>query len=289
MKFKALIFASMVALAVEGCAGETSRSVVTLGVGGKSVTASNNYVAKSFSVGKFDKIRAGGVVSVVYTQKDGPQKVEVFTSDNLMQYVDVSVDGGTLTVGLNYNGSIKSLDKFEVRMSSPSLAGVDLGGAAKFKAAGGVTAGSLGVSLSGASSFTGGNLSCADLTADVSGAGRLSVGNLKARSASFGLSGAGKMDVNEQVENSSLRLSGASKAVVSGTAVDAVYSTSGAASIEAEECVARHVSASVSGGSKVKCHAAATLKAERSGAASISYKGNPKLIDVPSPDWLRKL
>ena len=83
-------------------------------------------------------------------------------------------------------------------------------------------------------------------------------------------------------------LSGASKAFVKGTAVDADYSTSGAANVNAEKCVAQRVSASASGASKVNCHAVASLKVDRSGAASIGYKGNPKM-DVPSAKWLHKL
>lgn len=214
--------------------------------------------------------------------------MEVCTSDNLMEYVYVKVNDGNLLVGIKYDGAIQSLDKFEVRVSSPSLSGVDLRGASKFVADGAISARRLDLSLSGASRFSGASVSCTDLDVDASGSSNLSLGKLKAKTASFDMSGASKVDVDQQVEKSTIGLSGASKAFVKGTAVDADYSTSGAANVNAEKCVAQRVSASASGASKVNCHAVASLKVDRSGAASIGYKGNPKM-DVPSAKWLHKL
>lgn len=270
MRLMAFLFASVALLSLGACTEKSAQTVLhQIGSGGKSIKASGNYVTKSYSVGKFSTIEASGVATVVYTQTSGPQKVEVCTSDNLMEYVYVKVNDGNLLVGIKYDGAIQSLDKFEVRVSSPSLSGVDLRGASRFVADGAISARSLDLSLSGASSFSGASVSCTDLDVDASGSSNLSLGKLKAKTASFDMSGA-------------------SKAFVKGTAVDADYSTSGAANVNAEKCVAQRVSASASGASKVNCHAVASLKVDRSGAASIGYKGNPKM-DVPSAKWLHKL
>ena len=289
MRLMAFLFASVALLSLGACTEKSAQTVLyQIGSGGKSIKASGNYVTKSYSVGKFSTIEASGVATVVYTQTSGPQKVEVCTSDNLMEYVYVKVNDGNLLVGIKYDGAIQSLDKFEVRVSSPSLSGVDLRGASRFVADGAISARTLDLSLSGASRFSGASVSCTDLDVDASGSSNLSLGKLKAKTASFDMSGASKVDVDQQVEKSTIGLSGASKAFVKGTAVDADYSTSGAANVNAEKCVAQRVSASASGASKVNCHAVASLKVDRSGAASIGYKGNPKM-DVPSAKWLYKL
>ena len=128
----AFLFASVALLSLGACTEKSAQTVLhQIGSGGKSIKASGNYVTKSYSVGKFSTIEASGVATVVYTQTSGPQKVEVCTSDNLMEYVYVKVNDGNLLVGIKYDGAIQSLDKFEVRVSSPSLSGVDLRGASK--------------------------------------------------------------------------------------------------------------------------------------------------------------
>ena len=268
----AFLFASVALLSLGACTEKSAQTVLhQIGSGGKSIKASGNYVTKSYSVGKFSTIEASGVATVVYTQTSGPQKVEVCTSDNLMEYVYVKVNDGNLLVGIKYDGAIQSLDKFEVRVSSPSLSGVDLRGASRFVADGAISARRLDLSLSGASRFSGASVSCTDLDVDASGSSNLSLGKLKAKTASFDMSGASKVDVDQQVEKSTIGLSGASKAFVKGTAVDADYSTSGAANVNAEKCVAQRVSASASGASKVNCHAVASLKVDRSGAYMARY------------------
>ena len=94
MKNLAIAVAAAFIFALGSCAENVGKAV-HYAAKDKDMTASGNIVAKSFAVGDFEKIRAGGVFKVVYTPAEGKSKVEVRTSDNVMPFVSVGVKCGT--------------------------------------------------------------------------------------------------------------------------------------------------------------------------------------------------
>lgn len=60
------------------------------GFGSKTVKASKNYVTKDIKVDNFTKLSVAGSPDVTYTQKSGKPTVEVYTSDNIVDLLDVS-------------------------------------------------------------------------------------------------------------------------------------------------------------------------------------------------------
>lgn len=277
MKNLAIAVAAAFIFALGSCA-ENVGQVVHYAAKDKDMTASGNIVAKSFAVGDFEKIRAGGVFKVVYTPAEGKSKVEVRTSDNVMPLVSVSVNNGTLQLRLNHNGTIKSLKTLEVSVASPSLSGIALSGAAKGKISRPLKAKSFEARLSGASRLEAGKVAAERFEARLSGSGKMAVGDVAADVASVRASGSSRAEMAVAAGDSELRLSGSSRAVVTGKAGKAVYVASGASSVDASGCVATDVVATASGSSKVKCNATETLNAKRSGASKISYKGSAKLL-----------
>ena len=63
------------------------------------ITPSKNYVTKKVNVGSFNAISTSSSVDVIYTQSSGGQDVEIYAPDNLVDYIDVRVEGGVLKVG----------------------------------------------------------------------------------------------------------------------------------------------------------------------------------------------
>lgn len=59
---------------------------------GKTVKASKNFVTKNIKVDNFTKLSLSGSPDVIYTQKTGKPKVEVYTSDNIVDLLDINVD-----------------------------------------------------------------------------------------------------------------------------------------------------------------------------------------------------
>ncbi|KAA4196483.1 DUF2807 domain-containing protein, partial [Bacteroides ovatus] len=88
------------------------------------ITPSKNYVTKKVNVGSFNAISTSSSVDVIYTQSSGGQDVEIYAPDNLVDYIDVRVEGGVLKVGFKSprnNFSINGKYKKEVRVSAPAV------------------------------------------------------------------------------------------------------------------------------------------------------------------------
>ena len=88
------------------------------------ITPSKNYVTKKVNVGSFNAISTSSSVDVIYTQSSGGQDVEIYAPDNLVDYIDVRVEGGVLKVGFKSprnNFSINGKHKKEVRVSAPAV------------------------------------------------------------------------------------------------------------------------------------------------------------------------
>ena len=69
------------------------------GFGSKTVKASKNYVTKDIKVDNFTKLSVAGSPDVTYTQKSGKPTVEVYTSDNIVDLLDIRVKDNTLYIG----------------------------------------------------------------------------------------------------------------------------------------------------------------------------------------------
>lgn len=58
---------------------------------------------------------------IVYTQKQGAPTVQIYGPDNIVELMETSVSGRTLTIKFKKNTSIRNSGKLEIRVSSPSL------------------------------------------------------------------------------------------------------------------------------------------------------------------------
>ncbi len=97
------------------------------GFGSKTVKASKNYVTKDIKVDNFTKLSVAGSPDVTYTQKSGKPTVEVYTSDNIVDLLDIRVKDNTLYIGFKKNVSV-SYNKLEVRVSAEKLNGITVAG-----------------------------------------------------------------------------------------------------------------------------------------------------------------
>ncbi|WP_300301732.1 DUF2807 domain-containing protein [uncultured Muribaculum sp.] len=85
--------------------------------------ASENYITRAVETGTFDAISTSGSVDVIYTQTSGERSVVLYAPDNLIDDIEVKVDGGTLKVGMrsSANHVIIGGRGMEVRVSAPAV------------------------------------------------------------------------------------------------------------------------------------------------------------------------
>ena len=245
------------------------------GFGSKTVKASKNYVTKDIKVNNFTKLSVAGSPDVTYTQKSGKPTVEVYTSDNIVDLLDIRVKDNTLYIGFKKNVSV-SYNKLEVRVSAEKLNGIAVAGSGDVELKNG-----LKISVAGSGDISGNNISCTDLDISIAGSGDINSSNITCNDLQVSVAGSGDMKLNNVTANfTKASVAGSGTAILSGSTQEAEYSVAGSGDLFASDFVAKKASASVAGSGDIKCHATDFLKVRTSGSGSVGYKGNPEL-DYP--------
>ncbi len=258
-------------------------------LGGKEVKASKNYVTKQIKVSDFDQIAVSGSLDVSYTQQSGKPKVEIYTSDNIVDLLDIYVKNGKLNLGFKKNVKV-SYNKLEIRVTSEDLNAVNVAGSGDFKFTNGLKTDQLKMNVAGSGDITASNIQCSqEFTANVAGSGDIECKQLKAADMDISVAGSGDLKIeNALVTSVNASVAGSGTVKISGSADKANYSVAGSGDLYANDFKVQNISASVAGSGDIKCHAVEHLKARVSGSGTIGYKGNPEL-DYPEKKKVYKL
>lgn len=258
-------------------------------LGGKEVKASKNYVTKQIKVSDFDQIAVSGSHDVTYTQQSGKPKVEIYTSDNIVDLLDIYVKNGKLNLGFKKNVKV-SYNKLEIRVTSEDLNAVNVAGSGDFKFTNGLKTDQLKMNVAGSGDITASNIQCSqEFTANVAGSGDIECKQLKAADMDISVAGSGDLKIeNALVTSVNASVAGSGTVKISGNADKANYSVAGSGDLYANDFKVQNISASVAGSGDIKCHAVEHLKARVSGSGTIGYKGNPEL-DYPEKKKVYKL
>lgn len=258
-------------------------------LGGKEVKASKNYVTKQIKVSDFDQIAVSGSLDVTYTQQSGKPKVEIYTSDNIVDLLDIYVKNGKLNLGFKKNVKV-SYNKLEIRVTSEDLNAVNVAGSGDFKFTNGLKTDQLKMNVAGSGDITASNIQCSQgFTANVAGSGDIECKQLKAADMDISVAGSGDLKIeNAQVTSANASVAGSGTVKISGSADKANYSVAGSGDLYASDFKVQDILASVAGSGDIKCYAVEHLKARVSGSGTIGYKGNPEL-DYPEKKKVYKL
>ncbi len=216
-----------------------------------NIKGSGNVVTTSMNISGFNKIDAGHTFQVTITQSED-YSVVIYSDDNLVEHLDVRLDGDTLIINLANRKSAWNAT-LEAEVSLPELTAVGFHGASRgnlqgiasdndFTASvsgasrleGDLQAGQMEVRLSGASRLDlDGSGSSLDL--HVSGASTADLEDFSVDSAQVDLSGASTAILDVKDDIGPVNLSGASRLIYSGDPAFRNFETSGASSINARE------------------------------------------------------
>lgn len=273
-----LIAIALLAFSATACSQQhTYRSGV---FGSKTVKASKNYVTKEMKVDHFTKLSVGGSPDVTYTQKPGKPTVEVYTSDNIVDLLDIQVRNNTLCIGFKKNVSV-SYDKLEIRVSAEKLNGIAVAGSGDVELRNGLKTDNLKISVAGSGDISGNDISCTDLDISIAGSGDINSSDITCNNLQVSVAGSGDMKLNNVTSNfTKASVAGSGTVVLKGSTQEAEYSVAGSGDLSASDLVAKRASASVTGSGDIKCHATDFLKVRTSGSGSVGYKGDPEL-DYP--------
>lgn len=249
----------------------------------KKVKGSSTYVTKNIRIGNFDKISLTGSCDIDFTQREGKPQVEIYTSDNLVDLVDVHVDGNTLKVGIR-KGYQLSYKVLKVRVSAPHLKGVSITGSGDVTLQNELRTEHLQFSVTGAGDISAKDIVCkGDFSVNIVGSGDIVCSRVSCGEFRCSIAGVGDISVNDLTAgNVNASVTGSGDIVLNGHAETAYYKVSGSGDLKASDLKARRVEASISGSGDISCHASDYLRARVSGSGTIGYGGNPKEVDIPN-------
>ena len=251
------------------------------GWGNKRIKESKHYVKKEIKVGDFDKIVVNGSAGITYTQKAGKPKVNIHTSDNIAEVLDIHEKGGTLYVSFKKGYSV-SYTKLEINVSSANLHEATLNGSGDIDLGNLDTNGSLRIQLNGSGDIDGKAVHCTDDTVSLAGSGDIVFGSMDCRKLTATVAGSGDVVLNAvKAASTQASVAGSGDLTLRGETVEARCSVAGSGDLNASGLKAKSVHASVAGSGDVTCHATDYLKARTTGSGSIGYKGKPKELDLP--------
>ncbi|MEN6527342.1 MAG: DUF2807 domain-containing protein [Candidatus Polarisedimenticolia bacterium] len=155
------------------------------------VSGSGNVVEKVRDVAPFERIAVGGAVRLEVDA--GPRRVVVVGDDNVVPLVATEVHGKTLRISQESSFSLRSGREITVRVTTPNLAAVEIGGAAKGDVRG-VAGPRFEVSVGGAAAMDVAGKTD-DLVIKITGAASIDAASLEAKRADVDVSGAGRVKV----------------------------------------------------------------------------------------------
>jgi hypothetical protein len=205
---------------------------------GKRVNGNGNIKTEQRNVSAFDRVEAHGSINLYVTQGE-VQPVRIEGDENLLQYIEVVQQGGTLEIRTRDNVNIRPSKDIKVYVSAPEYKSIE---------------------VSGASNIIGQNkVSGSDLELKVSGAGQIRM-EVDVPEIRTEMSGSGELTLKGETKRFVLNTSGAGKAMCFG--------------LLSEETVI-----DISGAGEAEVYASQKLEVDVSGAGSVRYKGEVKNIN----------
>jgi hypothetical protein len=218
----------------------------------------------------------------LYLRQGSTQKVEIEGKKEILEKLEVEVEGSRLVIGTEskwFNWDWDNDEKVNVYITMATIEGLSVSGSGDLIGETKLTTASLDLNVSGSGSLKVEVEASGDIEADVSGSGDLEMKG-KCRSFDSDVSGSGSVRVDAAIaEMADFGLSGSGKIYASGSSSSVKTSISGsgkllAANLETNRCEVR-----ISGSGDVEINVKNELDANISGSGSISYKGNPSKVN----------
>jgi hypothetical protein len=185
----------------------------------------------------FTKIEIAGGYKVTLKQ-DSSESVAITTDDNLLKYIETTIDGGTLKIQVKGHKNICPSGETTIMIGVKNLEKISASGAV-----------------------------------EVSSGGRINTKDLD-----FDLSGSTKIDMDLNSGKVHTDASGSTEIYLKGQATSHDMDLSGSSKVEALDFVVGKYKVGTSGASHCKINVLNELEVHTSGASEIEYRGNPPTV-----------
>lgn len=202
-------------------------------IGGKKVHGDGNWKTDERSVGSFDEVQVSGAIDV-YVSQGAAQPVKIETDANLMEYVEVNVEGSRLVIKTRNGYNLDPTQEMKVYVTAPLYKSIQ---------------------VSGACDVIGQN--------EISSSGKIDMG----------VSGAGEIKMEISSPEVTVDLTGAGAATLRGQTKKFDISLSGAGHIRCFDLKSETTEVDITGAGEAEVFASVAITGSISGAGSVHYKG----------------
>jgi hypothetical protein len=203
-------------------------------MGGQRIAGDGHIITESKNVGSFKGIHVAGSMNVHVAQQSA-QAVKIEGDQNLMPYIDVYVENGTLVVREKDGVNLSPSKDLTVYVSAPSFSDIDVSGA--------------------------GNIIS---DTPISGTEPLALH----------VSGSGDINMQVNVPKVETHISGSGNVVLKGKASDFSVEMSGSGSVKCFDLATDNTKLDMSGSSDAEVTANKSLDIDVSGSGDVRYRGN---------------
>jgi Putative auto-transporter adhesin, head GIN domain len=185
------------------------------------------------TAGEFSNVEVSGAIDL-YIKQESTASINVETDENLLPYIEVRNNGGTLSIFPKDGYNLDPSQSVKVYVSAPAFKKLEASGACK-----------------------------------IISEGMLSSAN----PVEIGLSGASDAGIDLESPMVSVDCTGASTITLKGKTKDLSLEGSGASHLKCFELLSENADVDISGASSAEVFASVKIKASASGASNILYKG----------------
>jgi len=228
-------------------------------LGGEAITGSGELVAETYDFADFDNVDIGHAFDAEITSAED-FSVAVTVDDNILENVEVRLDGDTLRIDMKGNDSYRNVT-MDATIAMPVLRQLKLSGASSAALESFESSEPLKMELEGASSV--------DCSAMASG------------SAVIDLEGASKADCRDIATGEiTVALQGASSVALTGTGGNADVSAKGASKADMRDLPVTNATVKLEGASRASVNTSGSLDVDLAGSSDLTYTGEPTLGDI---------
>ena len=220
------------------------------------VEGSGEIVDQSFDVSRFDRVALEGFGSVFITQGQ-TESLSVHTDENIIPFLDVQVNGGTLRLGIQRGVDVHPTKSITFSVTVKDLSAVRVDGS-----------GDIYVEPIQSDGF------------DVSllGSGNIGLKGLTAEDLSIALNGSGNIDIEAiEVQKLTTSLQGSGDIQLAGIATTQNLRVNGSGNYLAGDLETRAADINIPGSAEVTVWASEALTVRINGSGDIQYYGRPQI------------
>lgn len=176
---------------------------------GERIKGSNTFTTISYNVPQFDRIDVSLYADMTYEMTDDEPSVEIYTSDNLVQYLNFKVEDGCLKVKFD-EGWRARYDEMRITVKSKTLSELNLRGAGDFDIPGGLECDSFALLVQGAGDVEVNSIKTAgNVSVTIQGAGDVDMESIDCDKFKTVIQGAGDVDASGRCNLAELTIQGA--------------------------------------------------------------------------------